>query len=84
MADVVRIGDPMSSGGVVVTGAEKTIVGCRPVARQGDIVICMRHGVRRIVTGSSKALVEKSGIARLGDIASCGCVVIGTAWHMQA
>ena len=50
----VRLGDPRSHGGTIVTGAQRTLVDGKPAARMGDLAGCGAV----IVTGSDTTLVE--------------------------
>jgi len=73
-----RLGDISSHGGVIITGAIRTVVNGRPVARMGDLHACPipGHGVTPIVTGSLDAVTEMMPNARLGDVTACGAVIV--------
>jgi uncharacterized Zn-binding protein involved in type VI secretion len=75
-APQARLGDISSHGGMIVTGAERTLVDGIPAARMGDLHDCPDHGVTEIVTGSAKTLIESKPAARMGDIADCGAVIV--------
>jgi len=73
-----RMGDVSSHGGMIITGAIRTIVNGRPVARMGDLHVCPipGHGVTPIITGSLNTITEVMPNARLGDVAACGAVIV--------
>lgn len=73
-----RLGDSSSHGGMIVTGAIRTLVNGRPVARMGDLHVCPipGHGVTPIITGSLNTITEGKPNARLGDITGCGAVIV--------
>lgn len=73
-----RMGDISNHGGVIITGAVKTLVNGRPAARLGDLHICPvpGHGITPIVTGSANTLTEASPNARVGDKTACGAVIV--------
>ena len=73
-----RLGDITSHGGVIITGAIRTMVNGRPVARMGDLHACPipGHGVTPIVTGSLDTATEGMPAARIGDITACGAVIV--------
>ena len=73
-----RLGDTTSHGGVIVTGAPRTFVNGRPLARLGDLHVCPipGHGVNPIVTGSPDTITEGRPNARIGDATACGAVII--------
>ncbi|MCK7511774.1 MAG: PAAR domain-containing protein [Desulfobacterales bacterium] len=73
-----RLGDISSHGGVIVTGALRTVVNGRPAARLGDLHVCPipGHGVTPIVTGSLDTATEGLPNARIGDITACGAIIV--------
>ncbi len=73
-----RLGDSSSHGGMIITGAIRTMVNGRPVARMGDLHVCPipGHGVTPIITGSLDTLTEGKPNARTGDITGCGAVIV--------
>lgn len=72
------MGDITNHGGVIITGALRTTINGRPVARMGDLHACPipGHGVSPIVTGSLDTATEGMSDARLGDITACGAVIV--------
>lgn len=73
-----RLGDPSSHGGVIVTGAARTLVNGKKAARLGDLHACPipGHGIRQIVTGSPNTFIEGKAAARVGDQIACGAVIV--------
>jgi len=73
-----RMGDISSHGGMIITGAVRTMVNGRPVARMGDFHVCpiQGHGVTPIITGSLDTFTEGKPNARIGDITGCGAVIV--------
>ncbi len=73
-----RLGDISSHGGVIITGAVRTVVNGRPLARMGDLHVCPipGHGVTPIVTGSLDTITEGMPNARVGDVTACGAVIV--------
>lgn len=73
-----RMGDTTDHGGKIITGAMRTTVNGRPVARMGDFVLCPKdnHGLTTIVTGSQQVMVEGKPAAGMGDTTSCGATII--------
>lgn len=73
-----RVGDPSTHGGVIVTGAARTLVNGKKAARLGDLHVCPipGHGVRPIVTGSPDTFIEGQKAARVGDRIACGAVIV--------
>lgn len=80
-----RMGDISSHGGVIVSGAIRTMVNGRPVARMGDLHVCPipGHGVTPIVTGSLDTVTEAMPNARLGDVAACGALIVTGSLDMN-
>lgn len=73
-----RLGDITNHGGVIITGALRTMINEKPAARMGDLHACPipGHGVSPIVTGSLDTATEGRPDARIGDITACGAVII--------
>ena len=73
-----RLGDITSHGGVIISGAARTLVNGRPVARLGDLHVCpiAFHGITPIVTGSLDTLTEGRPNARVGDKTACGAQIL--------
>ncbi len=73
-----RLGDKSNHGGVIVTGASRTLVNGKPLARMGDKHNCPLpgHGVTPIVSGSPYTLTEGKPNARVGDAVACGARIV--------
>ena len=73
-----RLGDRSDHGGEIVSGAFRTLVNGRPVARMGDKHDCPvpGHGTTDIVSGSPDTQTEGRPNARVGDAADCGARII--------
>ena len=73
-----RLGDITSHGGVIITGAIRTVVNGKPAARMGDLHACpiLGHGVTPLVTGSLDTATEGMPDARIGDVTACGAVIV--------
>lgn len=80
MRPVILLGDRTSHGGVVLEGADSTLVRGRRVARVGDRVSCPRdgHTPSVIVSGDPTALVDGRPLAREGDKCACGATLIAS------
>ena len=73
-----RLGDRSDHGGMIVSGASRTLVNGRPVARMGDKHDCpiTGHGTTNIVSGSLDTQAEGRPNARVGDAVDCGARII--------
>lgn len=80
MKRVIRLGDPTSHGGTVVSASSSVIINGKPVARVGDSVTCPipGHGVVTIVERDSAWLDDGRPIALEGHKTSCGASLIST------
>jgi uncharacterized Zn-binding protein involved in type VI secretion len=80
MKKVIRIGDQSSHGGVVLSGASKTMMFGKAVALLGDKVSCpiKGHGVCPIVEGDSSWLVDGKPVALEGHKTACGAALISS------
>ena len=75
---VVRVGDPGSHGGVMITGASTVKVDGKAPCRIGDIYDCPipAHGPNPLVGGSSVTKIEGAFVSRINeDRTSCGDVI---------
>lgn len=77
---VIRLGDPTTHGGVVVTASGRSIILGKPVARVGDKVNCPKpgHGVVTIVEGDPTWIDDGVKVALEGHRCGCGCFLIST------
>jgi uncharacterized Zn-binding protein involved in type VI secretion len=80
MKRVIRLGDPTSHGGTVVSASPTTIINGKRVARLGDEVTCPKpgHGTVTIVEGDPAWLVDGRPVALEGHKTSCGASLIST------
>lgn len=76
MPKVVRVGDPGSHGGSVVTGSPNVYANGKKVARVGDTYACPIHGPNPIVSGSPDAYANGVKVARVGDSTACGATLV--------
>lgn len=82
---IIRVGDPTSHGGTVISGSPAHTVGGKAIARQGDLVDCPTkypdgspHGVNPIVEGEASMPIDGVPVALEGMRTQCGCTLIGT------
>lgn len=76
MPRVVRIGDPGSHGGAIVSGSPDVYANGLKVARVGDTYACPLHGANPIVTGSPDTFANGAKVARVGDSTACGATLV--------
>ena len=76
----IRLGDPTSHGGEVVSASSTTTFYGKAVACVGDRVSCPRPGHDNcvIVEGSTTLRINGKAIALDGDKTSCGAVLLAT------
>lgn len=77
---IIRMGDPTSHGGKVVTASNTHSIGGVGIARMGDMVVCpmVGHGVNPIIEGSPTYLIGGRMVALQGHCSACGCTLIST------
>lgn len=81
MPNVIRLGDPTSHGGKVVSsGATHFTVSGKPVALVGDKCACPIPGHANcvIANGNSKHTINGKAVAYDGCKTSCGATLIST------
>ncbi|WP_263772922.1 PAAR domain-containing protein [Propionivibrio soli] len=80
MKHVIRLGDPTSHGGTVVSAASNTVINGKQVARVGDTVTCpiKGHGAVTIVEGDASWSEDGRPVALEGHKTSCGASLIST------
>jgi uncharacterized Zn-binding protein involved in type VI secretion len=83
---IIRLGDPTSHGGKVVSASVTHTIGGLGIARVGDSVACpiAGHGVNPIVEGAPTFPIDGRMVALQGHHSACGCVLISslvTATH---
>lgn len=80
MRGVICVGDRLSSGGDVLTGARELKFVGREVACVGDEVICPLpgHGRNQISEGDTGSRCNGRPIALHGHRCDCGCTLISS------
>lgn len=80
MRGVIRLNDPTTHGGKVVSAAPDTFVMGVAVARKGDRCICPLQGHRDcvIAEGDPDVLIDGVPVAFEGHATSCGAKLIST------
>ncbi|WP_392561460.1 PAAR domain-containing protein [Orbus sturtevantii] len=78
--NVVRLGDPTTHGGKVISASSSTIVDGKAVALVGDLVSCPHdgHGVNKIIEGSSTCYSDGKPVVLDYSLCECGCKVMST------
>lgn len=78
MRGVIRVGDKLSSGGEVLTGASGMKFMGREVSCKGDKVGCPLpgHGVNEIAEGDEGSTWQGRPMALHGHRCKCGCTLI--------
>lgn len=87
MPNVIRVGDPTSHGGKVVsTSAPHFVVGGKPVVLVGDRCMCPMTGHQNcvIVSGNDSHSVNGKAVAYDGDKTSCGATLISTVANFSS
>ena len=80
MRGVIRLHDPTSHGGKVVSAAPHSMVMGAAVARKGDLCTCPQpgHGNCVIAEGDPEVLIDGIPVAFDGHHTSCGAKLIST------
>ncbi|NTX25970.1 PAAR domain-containing protein [Burkholderia pyrrocinia] len=78
MRGIVRVGDVHTHGGRVESGAGRSKVMGRAVARIGDACSCPIHGAGVIAEGDVAFDVEGRAVAFDGHKTSCGAALISS------
>lgn len=80
MRGIIRVGDPTSHGGRVISGTSRMLVDGVPVARVGDACTCpvKGHGSCVIVEGDPNFLLDGIPVAFHGCKISCGASALST------
>lgn len=76
MPGVARLGDPIDHGGSIISASDDTLVDGIPVARVGDMVNCLQHGITTIVQGANQLITDAPMTARIGDMTACGATIV--------
>lgn len=85
MKKVIRLGDPTSHGGVVVSAAPNFSMMGIQVARVGDQCTCPRpgHGGCVIAEGDPGWTIGGRAVALEGHLTSCGASLISTLGNVD-
>lgn len=78
--NVVRLGDPTTHGGNVISASSTTMVDGKPVALIGDLVSCPKkgHGVNKIIEAAKSSFSDGKAIVMDQCLCECGCKVLST------
>ncbi|MBU9809549.1 PAAR domain-containing protein [Rahnella sp. C60] len=77
---IIRLGDKLTSGGVVMSASSTMIIEGIVAALIGDVVICplLGHGVNRIVSTTPTWLSDGKQVAFDQAVCACGCKVLSS------
>jgi uncharacterized Zn-binding protein involved in type VI secretion len=77
---IIRLGDPTSHGGKVISASLTHSIDGIGIARVGDKIMCpiTGHGVNPIIEGSATYLIGGRMVALHGNRSLCGCTLIST------
>jgi len=80
MKGVIRLGDPTTHGGKVISAAPNSTVLGIAVARRGDQCICpiKGHSNCKIAEGDPKVSIDGVPVAFEGHKTTCGATLIST------
>jgi len=80
MRGVIRLNDPTSHGGKVISASPKSVVMGQAIARKGDSCSCPKRGHRgcTIAEGDPDVLIDGVPVAFEGHKTSCGAVLMST------
>lgn len=80
MRGVIRLNDPTSHGGKVISASPNSIVMGLPVARKGDACTCPKRGHNNctIAEGDPDVTIDGVPVAFEGHKLTCGAVLIST------
>ncbi|OCG16473.1 hypothetical protein A9G28_12095 [Gilliamella sp. Fer1-1] len=78
--NVVRLGDPTTHGGSVISASSTAIIEGKPVALIGDLVSCPKkgHGINKIIEGAKMSLFDGKAVVIDQCLCECGCKVLST------
>ncbi|XKM12792.1 PAAR domain-containing protein [Orbaceae bacterium ac157xtp] len=78
--NVVRLGDPTTHGGRVITASSTSVIEGKPVALIGDLVSCPYdgHGINKIIEGSKTCYSDGRPVVIDYSLCECGCKVLST------
>ena len=80
MRKVIRLNDPTTHGGKVISAAPDSTAMGAAIARKGDLCACPLpgHGVCPIVEGDPEVLIDGVPVAFEGHRTACGASLIST------
>jgi uncharacterized Zn-binding protein involved in type VI secretion len=81
MQNVIRVGDPTSHGGKVISSSVSHFnVSGKPVVVVGDDCMCPLQGHQncKVASGSSTHTVNGKAVAYDGDKTTCGATLVST------
>jgi uncharacterized Zn-binding protein involved in type VI secretion len=87
MPNIIRLGDPTSHGGKVISaGASDYLVDGVAVVRVDDLCSCPipGHGVSKVVEGDPDYIIEGKPAAFAGHKTGCGAELIATLGSYSA
>lgn len=87
MRNVIRLGDPTSHGGKVIsTGASHITVDGIAVVLVGDKCMCpvKGHDNCKVASGDASHTVEGTAVAYDGDLTSCGAKLTSTVGNFSS
>jgi uncharacterized Zn-binding protein involved in type VI secretion len=72
-------------GGYVLATDDLVYAHGKPIARVGDHVLCLRHGITEIIGDKDvKVYSDEQRIARVGDKTNCGAIIMGGSFNVFA
>lgn len=74
MKGLIRLGDPHSHGGTVITASGPIFAG-KPVMLAGDTVSCTVHQIVAVTQGHPTWKMKGKAVVVDGCTAQCGCVL---------
>jgi len=81
MANIIRLGDPTSHGGKVISAdASDYLVDGVAIVRVDDLCSCPipGHGITKVLEGDADFIVDGKPVALDGHKIGCGAVLIST------
>jgi uncharacterized Zn-binding protein involved in type VI secretion len=78
MKMAARLGDLNNTGGAIISGSSKVLIGGKPVAivTKQTINNLMNGAPDALVMGSSKVFVENMPVVRMGDSSAGGATIV--------
>jgi len=77
---IVRLGDPTSHGGRVISASITHSIAGIGIARIGDMISCPigGHGINPIIEGAPTYKIGGRMVALHGHLSACGCTLISS------